>query len=208
MDAETNIAVSEIYSLDAVKVNMAYLDQLKRLFERFIHVNLNVGKKTVSWNDIEEKNTTMIARSFLKLCRYNHLIPSIMNVEGLHKFIEQTLPPITNGEYDFYEKEMLQEAYEKDANYQTTMVEPMMNEKGEPMEPALHFHEFVFLMGLIAKNCVGSETDSIQTKLQEFYVNTLKFEKVKIYTYDEIIAINELSNKISKNENSVNEKDV
>jgi hypothetical protein len=26
MDAETNIAVSEIYSLDAVKVNMAYLD--------------------------------------------------------------------------------------------------------------------------------------------------------------------------------------
>ena len=26
MDAETNIAVSEIYSLDAVRVNLAYLD--------------------------------------------------------------------------------------------------------------------------------------------------------------------------------------
>ena len=76
------------------------------------------------------------------------------------------------------------------------------------MEPALHFHEFVFLMGLIAKNCIGSETDSIQTKLQEFYTKTLKFDHVKIYSYDEIVAINELSNKISKNENSVNEKEV
>jgi hypothetical protein len=120
-----------------------------------------VGKNTVGWKDIEEKETTMIARSFLKLCRYKHLIPSIMNVEGLHKFIEQTLPPITNGEYDFYEKQLLQDAYDQDKNYQTTMVEPMVSEKGEPMEPALHFHEFVFLMGLVAKNCIGSETDSI-----------------------------------------------
>jgi hypothetical protein len=191
MDAETNLAVCDIYSLNAVRVNLAYLDQLKRLFEKFIHVNLNVGKKTVSWNDIEEKGTTMIARSFLKLCRYNHLIPSIMNVEALHKYIEQTLPPITNGEYDFYEKQMLQDAYDQDKNYQTTMVEPMVNEKGEMMEPALHFHEFVFLMGLIAKNCIGSETDSIETKLQEFYTKTLKFDKVRLYSYEEIIAIKE-----------------
>jgi hypothetical protein len=34
------------------------------------------------------------------------------------------------------------------------MVEPMLNEKGELMEPALHFHEFLFLLGLIAKNCM------------------------------------------------------
>ena len=80
------------------------------------------------------------------------------------------------------------------------MVEPMLNDKGETIEPSLHFHEFVFLMGLIAKNCIGSNTDSIQSKLQEFYVNTLKFEKVKIYTYDDIIHINELSNKIAKND--------
>ena len=191
MDADTNIAVSEIYSLDAVRVNLAYLDQLKRLFTEFLHVNLNVGKLTVSWRDIEEKGTTMIARSFLKLCRYKHLIPAIMNVEGLHEFVEQTLPPITNGEYDFYEKCMLQDAYDQDKNYQTTMVEPMVNEKGEPMEPALHFHEFVFLMGLIARKCISSETDSIQTKLQEFYTKTLNFKKVKIYTYDEIVSIKE-----------------
>lgn len=52
------------------------------------------------------------------------------------------------------------------------MVEPMINEKGEIMEPALHFHEFVFLLGLIAKNCMPGITKnskegdySIQTKI-------------------------------------------
>jgi hypothetical protein len=79
------------------------------------------------------------------------------------------------------------------------MVEPMVNEKGEQMEPALHFHEFVFLMGLIAKNCIGSETDSIQTKLQEFYTKTLKFDKVKLYTYEEIVAIKEFKVKDGMN---------
>jgi hypothetical protein len=39
------------------------------------------------------------------------------------------------------------------------MVEPMVNEKGEAMEPALHFHEFLFLLGLIAKNCITSSKD-------------------------------------------------
>ena len=46
----------------------------------------------------------MIARSFLKMCRYTHLIPQLFNIESLEVFMEQTLPPITNGEYDFYEK--------------------------------------------------------------------------------------------------------
>jgi hypothetical protein len=46
-------------------------------------MNLNVGKKTLSWKEIEEKNTTMIARSFLKLCRYNYLIPTMFNIEQL-----------------------------------------------------------------------------------------------------------------------------
>ena len=77
------IAIVEIFSLDAVKVNLAYLDQLKRLFTDFIHVNLNVGKKTVSWRDIEDRNIPMIARSFLKLCRYNYLIPLLFNIEAL-----------------------------------------------------------------------------------------------------------------------------
>jgi len=116
-DPETSLAIVEIFSLDAVKINLAYLDQLKRLFTDYIHVNLNVGKKAVSWRDIEDKNITMIARSFLKLCRYNSLIPHLFNIESLHNFVEQTLPPITNGEYDFYEKQKLSEAYNEDKNY-------------------------------------------------------------------------------------------
>jgi hypothetical protein len=77
----------EIFSGNAIKVNIAYMDQLKRLFCDFIHVNLNEGLKKVSWNDIEEKNTTMIAKSFLKLCRYKHLIPQLLNVETLQRFM-------------------------------------------------------------------------------------------------------------------------
>lgn len=133
-------------------------------------MNLNVGKKTVSWRDIEERNITMIARSFLKLCRYNYLIPHLFNIEALHNYVEQTLPPTTSGEYDFYEKQKLCEAYNEDKNYQTTMVEPMEDERGEPMEPELHFHEFLFLLGLIAKNSITSKDESIQTKLQDFYL--------------------------------------
>jgi len=67
-------------------------------------VNLNVGKKTVSWRDIEDRNIPMIARSFLKLCRYNYLIPLLFNIEALEMYVSQTLPPITNGEYEFYDK--------------------------------------------------------------------------------------------------------
>lgn len=58
------------------------------------------------------------------------------------------------------------------------MVEPMVDEKGELMEPELHFHEFLFLLGLIAKNCITAKDDSIQTKLQDFYIQKLNFKKV------------------------------
>ena len=71
------------------------------------------------------------------------------------------------------------------------------------MEPALHFHEFLFLLGLIAKGCmpgrekegkdIGNLKDnSIQTKLQEFYIQRLGFNKVKVAdmpdpTYDQVL---------------------
>lgn len=56
------------------------------------------------------------------------------------------------------------------------MVEPMVDDKGDAMEPALHFHEFLFLLGLIAKNCITA--NDIQTKLQDFYVQKLNFKKI------------------------------
>lgn len=141
----------------------------------------------------------MIARSFLKLCRYKHLIPQLFNIEKLSEFVEATLPPITQGEIDYYDNKKLNQEYNDDKNYQTTMVEPMINEKGEVMEPALHFHEFLFLLGLIAKNCMpgkekdGKEIDnSIQTKLTEFYTQRLNFNPVKVAdmpdpTYDQVL---------------------
>lgn len=87
-DAETNEAMLEIFSGDAIRVNLAYLDQLKHLFARFIHDNFNLGKIQVSWKEIEDKDSTMIARSFLKLCRCYDLIPNVLNIETLAKFME------------------------------------------------------------------------------------------------------------------------
>lgn len=53
----------------------------------------------------------MIARSFLKLCGTNYLIPHLFNIENLQVFIQQTLPPITNGEQEFYNENELIKAY-------------------------------------------------------------------------------------------------
>jgi len=46
----------------------------------------------------------MFARSFLKLARASYLIPHLMDVKDLQTFLEQTLPPITNGEIRFYQQ--------------------------------------------------------------------------------------------------------
>ena len=40
-DAETGAAMQEIFSGDAIRTNIAYLDQLKPLFTRFVHENFN-----------------------------------------------------------------------------------------------------------------------------------------------------------------------
>jgi hypothetical protein len=71
----------------------------------------------VNWKDIEEKNITMIARSFLKLCRYKDMIPHLFNIEKLAEFMESTLPPITQGEIEYYEKTKLLTEYNDDKNY-------------------------------------------------------------------------------------------
>lgn len=52
------------------------------------------------------------------------------------------------------------------------------------------FHEFIFLLGRIACNCVNT-SDSIGGKLQDFFVEKLNFHKVldqskALLTYEEI----------------------
>lgn len=107
--------------------------------------------------------------------------------------MEQTVPPITNGEYEFFEKQKLCDAYNEDKNFQTTMVEPLVDSKGEQVEPELHFHEFLFILGLIAKNCVNSTNDdSIQSKLKELFDHKLEFRKVSEFrdidlSYEEVL---------------------
>lgn len=146
----------------------------------------------MTWRDIEERNTTMIARSFLKLCRYNHMIPGVFEIEKLEKFLAATLPPISIGEEKFYKENSLSKAYDADPNYQTTQVEPKLDSQGEKFEPELHFHEFVFLLNLIAYNCIDSR-DSIKAKLSFFYEDKLKFKKLseaqahKDLSYDEVL---------------------
>ena len=40
-DSATKIAIDQIYSLSAVKLNLNYLDQLKNLYTQYIHFNQN-----------------------------------------------------------------------------------------------------------------------------------------------------------------------
>lgn len=55
----------------------------------------------------------------------------------------------------------------------------MLNGKGEIMEPSLHFHEFLFILGLIAKNCMPNGNEKpIGDVLKEFYVRKLEFTPV------------------------------
>ena len=166
-DTKTNMAMMDIFSGDAIRMNLAYLPQLKSLFTQYIHQNQNDGKNVVSWKEIEEKNIVMVARSFLKMCRYKQLIPSLLPIESLQECMEQTLPPITNGEHDFYVKERLRKAYDED--YQATRVEPMVDASGELTEPALKFHDFLFLLGLIAQEHIRS-SETAADRIHDFYV--------------------------------------
>ena len=86
-DAATQRAVQEIFSGDAIRVNLAFLDQIKKLFVEYLHLNLNGGKNKVGWKDVEDKNIAMVARSFLKMSRYLYLIPHMIDIDTLQTYI-------------------------------------------------------------------------------------------------------------------------
>lgn len=161
----------DVLSEEAIRVYLMYYDQLRKLFTQYMHLNLNAKKKVVGWRDIEDKNQSMAVSAFLKLCRCNHLLPGTLNVESLHTFIEQTIPPITQKEYEYLiEKKVLLRIYNEDTNPQQTTCEPIEG------EPGLLFHEFIFLLGLIAVNHM--ETSSlISQKIEDFFIEKLNFSK-------------------------------
>lgn len=107
----------EILSEEAIHVYLLYYDQLKLLFTQYVHQNFNNRpKKIVSWRDIEDKNMTMAVSAFLKLARTNALVPTLLNVESLHAYIQQVIPPITSEEYHYMESKALLTVYNNDMN--------------------------------------------------------------------------------------------
>lgn len=135
-----------------------------------MHQNYNNPKKAVGWQEVEDENLPMIARAFLKLCDKKGLVPNLFNQEQLQEYIQQTLPPISNEELEYYKENKLIEAFSKNTNPMATI-----NDR-EVGEPALHFHEFIYLLGLIARTMAAD--GQIDGQLQEFYCSKLEFTHV------------------------------
>ena len=112
------------------------------------------------------------------MCRDKSLIPNLLNVEQLNEYFIRTLPPITQGEIEFYDKKELI-TWNNEYNEQQSADHPLYNAKGDLIEPSLHFHEFLFLLGLIAKNRMPNGNERpIEEVLKEFYIRKLEFEQV------------------------------
>lgn len=112
----------------------------------------------------------MAVSAFLKMCRYYSLMTVTLSIEDLCAFVKQTIPPITADEYAYDEKNMLHQIYYQDQNPLATTCEPQAG------EPVLLFHEFIFLLGLIAHNCFFS-SPYIGAQLEEFFVEKLNFKR-------------------------------
>ena len=79
---------------------------------------------------------------------------------------------MTNEEYEYLvEHNMLIKIYENDQNPQTSHCEP------SPGEPGLLFHEFIFLLAMIA---LTQDTDVVipHQKIESFFIIKLQLQKV------------------------------
>lgn len=114
----------------------------------------------------------MKVSAFLKMCRINHLIPNMFNIESLQEMMMETIPPITTAENDYFlTQQCLLKTYQKDTAPIQTLIIPLEKDdesnmdsgKPECEEPGLLFHEFVFLLGLIAIKYQSLEMDNNDT---------------------------------------------
>jgi hypothetical protein len=94
----------------------------------------------------------------------------MFNIEDMQTYLKATAPPVTSDEYHFFENNEMIRFYEADMQQPVVFIDPM---KGEP---ALQFHEFVFLLSRIAISTVTS-SGSISGKLNDFFVEQLGFQK-------------------------------
>ena len=113
----------------------------------------------------------------------------MFNIESLNEMIIQTIPPITTAEEDyFYTHQYLLKTYNNDTAAGQTIIVPL--EKGEEgadgkakvecEEPGLLFHEFVFLLGLIAVRYQSLENKDPPTEelIETFFKERLDFKEV------------------------------
>lgn len=116
-------------------------------------------------------NTQMKVSAFLKMCKKKELMPHALNIESLEQLIKQCITPMTNEEYEWLvENKMLYKIYREDNN-------PDSYNKPDPSEPGLLFHEFIFLMALIALNMESLSADPAE-QIEKFFEIKLKFDKV------------------------------
>ena len=161
----------EILSEEAIRVYLLYYEQLKVLFTQYIHTNFNSKKKVQSWHNIEDVNQVLYVSAFLKLARCNSLINDMLNVETLHDFIEQIIPPNTPEENAYLTtNKVLLKIYNEDKSPKQTTCEPIEG------EPGLLFHEFIFLLGLIALHCMDHSPVTSEL-IETFFVEKLNFKK-------------------------------
>lgn len=121
----------------------------------------------------------MLARAFLNLCRCSYLIPHLMDVGDLQQYVEQTLPPLTNGEIKFYQTSILTRTFNNDTNYASSKIVPLPSGPEEPEEPALQFPDFVFLLSLIAYSTIPARK-SMSDKLIDLYSSKLNLGKMDV----------------------------
>ena len=112
----------------------------------------------------------MKVSAFLKMCRKRELIPHSLNIESLQQLIRQVITPLEEPEYVYLvEKKMLLEVYNRDNN---------LDSHCEPQEgePGLYFHEFIFLLALIALNAESlAEVPVPHQQIERFFVEKLGF---------------------------------
>ena len=107
--------------------------------------------------------------------------------------IEQTLPPITNGEIKFYQQQILVKYFNNDTNPGVSNIEPLPAGPDDPEEPVLQFSDFLFLLSLIAYTTITSRK-TIEDKLIDLYSSKLNLGKLDTsivdedYNFEEILA--------------------
>lgn len=135
----------------------------------------------------------------MKLCRCQFLVPTLFPQDVMQEYIIKTIPPIKQVHCDYYfEHKWLYNTFnaETGADAGRSLILTFENGKntGDGMqlsgsaggkkntvsdEPALYFHEFVFLLGLIAVNQMGaSEATEPQDKIEAFFIERLQFNPV------------------------------